>query len=117
MLETARRVENHAQRTRPGHVPRRQLRIVGGDRPGADDDRIAECAQTVHVEEVFPPGYELLVAAMGRDEAIQALSQMTDGDWPRASGAAYREIQIDQGQPWIVVRQAGGPTRARAPSQ
>ena len=74
-------------------------------------------AQTVHVEEVFAPGHELRVAAMGRDEAIQALSEMTDGDWPHARGAAYREIQIDQRQPRIVFSQPAQSTPSRAPSQ
>ena len=62
-------------------MARRELRVVGGHRAGADDDRVAQRAQAVQVHDVLVAGDELRVAGMGGDEAVEALSR-----WPTVIG-------------------------------
>ena len=91
-----RRIEDDAQRVRAGHVARRQLRIVGRDRAGADDHGVAQRAHAVQVQDVLLAGDELRVAGVGGDEAVEALAEMADGDRPCRRGAGDRQVEIDE---------------------
>ena len=81
--EPPRRIEDDAQRARPAHVPRRELRIVGRDRAGADDDRVAQRAHAVQVQDVLLAGDVLRFAGVRGDEAVEALAEVADRDRPR----------------------------------
>ena len=79
------------------HVTRRELRIVcrHGARP--HDDGVAEGAHAVHVTQILATGDELRLTGVRRDEAIEAFTEMPDGDRPRFRRIADRQIQIDEG--------------------
>ncbi len=96
LFEPARRIEDDAQRARAGDVTGRELRVVGGDRAGADDHGITQRTHAVHVQEILGTGDVLRLAGVGRDEPVEALAEMADRDRPGAGGAADRQIQIDR---------------------
>ena len=102
LLEPARRIEDDAQRARAGDVTGRQLRVVGCDRAGADDDRVAQRTHAVHVQEVLGAGDVLRFAGVGRDEAVEALPEMADRDraarWSRCR-SADTDQRADGGRP------------------
>ena len=102
-----RRIENHPQRVGTRHMPRRQLRIVGRHGSGADDHRVAERAQPVQVHDVLVAGDELRVAGLRRDETVEALPEMADGDRARRRGAADRQVEVED----MSARIAGGQSR------
>ena len=117
LAEPAHRIEHDAQRARPGDVARRQLRIVRGDRAGADDDRVAQRAHPVQVQDVFLAGDELRIAGVRGDEAVQALAEVADRDRAGRRGAADRQIQVDQRRALVVRRQEQLPAGLRAPGE
>ena len=47
------RIQNDPQRTRTGHVARRELGIIGRDRARSDDHRLRERAHAVQMQDVF----------------------------------------------------------------
>ena len=65
IVEPPGRIENDAQRTRTGHMARRELRIVGRDRPRADDHRLRERAHAVQMQDVFLARHVLRFARRG----------------------------------------------------
>ena len=60
--ETPGRIEDDAQRVGAGNVTRGELRVVGRHRARADDDRVAERAHAVEVQDVLVAGDELRIA-------------------------------------------------------
>ena len=107
------RVEDHAQRVGTGDQARGELRIVGRDGSGADDDGVAQRAQAMQVEDVFLAGDPARFTGVGRDEAVEALAQVADGDRPAPGGAADGEIEIDERMARIVRRPGPVPIRRR----
>jgi hypothetical protein len=91
------------------------LRVIGRDGARADDHRIGQRAHPVQVQDVFVTSYELRLARMRRDEAVEALAQMTDRDRLDRGPAAKRQIQIHERVAGIVGRQERRPARAGMP--
>ncbi len=112
ILEPPHRIEHDAQRARPGHEPRRQLRVVGRDGSRADDDRVAQRAHAVQVQDVLSAGHILRFARVRRDEAVEALSEMPDRDRRRVADG---EIEIEQRMAWVVGRHGRRPSLVAAP--
>jgi hypothetical protein len=71
----------------------------------------------VKVADVLLTGDVLRLAGVGGDEAVEALSEMANGDRARISGAADRQVQIDQWASRIVAGDHDRPPRARLPAE
>ena len=98
-------------------MTRRQLRIIRGDRSGADDDRVRQRAHAMQVQDVFLSGDELRVAGVRGDETVEALAEMADRDRVLLRGAADRQIQVDQRVRGIVRRQEQFPAALGLPGK
>ena len=114
-VQAACRIEDDPQRAWSGDEARGELRVVGGHRAGADDDRIAQGAQPMQVDDVVAPGDELRIAAVRGDEAIEALTEMPDREGPRQRRPAQRQVQIEDDVSRIARGHQRLPSRARAP--
>ena len=96
-------------------MARGQLRIVGRNRAGADDDRVAERAHAVKVQDVLFAGHVLRLAGVRGDESVEALAEMADRDRVGVGRAADRQVEIDQRAPRIVGRQQQLEAGVRTP--
>jgi hypothetical protein len=110
-------IEDDAQRIRTRDETRGQLWIVGGHRARSDDHGVAERAQTMEMQDVFLAGDPARFACMRRDEPVEALTEVANGDGPGLSRAANRQIEIDHRVARIVSRQEGLPARAGTPRE
>jgi hypothetical protein len=104
-------IDDHADRRRSRHRTRRQLRIIGSDRLGADDHGIHQCPQPVQVLPVFDTRDVICVTGPRGDEAVDALSQLGNDD--RRSGSDQRPVPIEQQR----VRSGSGAVWHPAPQQ
>lgn len=95
------RVEDHPHRVRAGAGADRQPRVVGDGGPGADDHRVGERPKPVQVFAVLGAGDVVGIALAGRDEPVQALAELGEGE----AGAGQAERQIALGE---EVRPGGG---------
>jgi hypothetical protein len=73
-------------------MTRGELRIVGSDGARTHDNCIAECAHTMQVHDVVAAGHRLRVAGSSRDKSIEALAEMTNGQWTCRRAAADRQV-------------------------
>lgn len=105
------RVEDHPYRMGPGTGPDGEPGVVGDGRSGADDDGVGECAQAVEMTAVLRAGDIVGVAGAGRDEPVEALAELGEGE--ARSGEAERQIAVGEflgaggGVP-VPVRASGG---------
>src|SRR5262245_12565565 len=98
-------IEHDAKRARSGHMTRRELRIIGGYRSGADHDGVRQGAHPVQVDDIFLSGDELRIAGVRGDETIDALTKMTDRDWMLLQGAADGKLEVQTRGPLVLWRQ------------
>ena len=117
LTKAPRGIEDDAQRVRPFHEPRRQLRVVGGNRAGADDDGVAERTQPVHMAHVLLAGHPARLSRVRGDEPVEALAEMTDRQRARRRRAADWQVQIDQRPAGIVGGDHRLPSTARLPDE
>ena len=100
------RVEDDAERIRPRHVARGEQWIVGRHGPGANEHRVAQGAQPVHVHDVVVAGDGLRIARGGCDEPVEALAEMAHRQRTGGRGAADRKVQAQHLRTGIVWRKA-----------
>lgn len=88
------RIEDDAHRVRSRAGAHRQLGIVrdGGARP--DDHRVGQGAKTVQMAAVLLAGDIVGVTGPGRDETVQALSELREGE--ARTGQAHRQIAVGE---------------------
>ena len=103
-------IEDHSQRTRSGHVARRQQRIVGRHSTGANDHGVGQRPHTVQMEQVLATSHELRLAVLHRNEPVETLAEMADRHRAGSSRAADRQVQVEE----CVTRIVGGNTRLPA---
>lgn len=95
------RVEDDAHRVGAGTGAHRQPGIVRDGGTGTDDHRVGERAQPVQMLAVLGSRDVVGVALPGRDEAVQALAQLGEGE--AGAGQAQRQIAVGED-----VRLGGG---------
>jgi hypothetical protein len=61
-------------------------RIVDRHGTRTDQDGVAQRAHAMHVHHVLGAGHPARLAFVGGDEAVEALTQMADGDRPSDRG-------------------------------
>ena len=96
-------------------MARGQLRIVGRNGAGADHDRVAQRAHPVEVQDVFLAGHVLRLAGVGRDEPVEALTEMADGHRPRHVALQIGRYKSMQRMARVGGRQHGFPACAWTP--
>ncbi|GAB2820215.1 hypothetical protein GCM10027176_25730 [Actinoallomurus bryophytorum] len=74
--DAAAMVQQHTHRVGARAGAYGQPRVVGDGGPGADDDRVGECAEPVQVKTVLLARDVDRVAGTGRDEAVHALAEL-----------------------------------------
>ena len=105
-VEPPGRIDDHAQGIWPVDQTGRQLRIVGSHGSRADDNGVAQGPQAMQMHDVFLPGDVARLAGKSRDEAVEALAEMADGDRVLGRGAADRKVEVENGGSRIVRRQS-----------
>ena len=100
------RIEHDSQRICSGHVTGGEQRIVGSHGPGADEHRVAQGAQPVHVDDVVAAGDGLRIARWRRNESVEALAEVAHRQRTGGRRAADRKVQTQQLRSGIVGCQA-----------
>ena len=108
-------IDHDPQWIRALDLPGGELRIVSGHRARADDHRVTQRAQSMHVPQVLGAGHELRVAGGRGDEAVDALAQVPHRDRTRGRGTADRQIQVDERMTGIGGGHHKHPAMARLP--
>src|SRR4029453_2434842 len=94
-------IEDDAQRIGPRHQAGCQLRGVHGNGPCADHHRIAQRTKTMEMKDVLLAGHPAGLTGVRRNESVETLPEMTDGNRFGDRRTANRQIEVDQGVPWI----------------
>lgn len=102
------RIEDDANRVAARAGTDRQLGIVRDGGAGADDHRVAEGTQAVQMVAVLRARDEVGVSGTARDESVQTLSQLRDGD----ARTAQTERQVAVGEDVRRGRGASPPASA-----
>ncbi|MFO1425878.1 MAG: hypothetical protein U1F11_02670 [Steroidobacteraceae bacterium] len=90
--EPALRIEHDAQRVRPLDLAGRESWIVGGHRAGADQHRIEQRPHAMQVHDVLAAGHVAGIAAVGGDEAVEALAHVADHERQLARGRREQRL-------------------------
>jgi hypothetical protein len=90
------RVKDDANRVVAGHQSGGQPRIIRSDRLRAYHDTVAKGAHAVQMNNVLRPGDIVRVARSRSDAAVEALTQMADGEAFTTVEAAKGQIEIEQ---------------------
>jgi hypothetical protein len=92
IAETALGVDDHAHCVVAFGEPRRELWVVVRDGLGTDEYRIAQRAHAMQVAQIRGTGHIIRIARFGCDVAVEALSEVPDGQ--RRAGAHGAKGQI-----------------------
>ena len=90
------RVEDDAHRVGAVHRTHGQLRIIGDDGLGPDEDGSHVCADPVQMGPIGGPGDEAGIAGAGRDEPVLTLCELSDDLFVR--GQSCVDVRVDSGQ-------------------
>jgi hypothetical protein len=116
-VEPARRVEHDAERVGSFDVAGRELRVVRRHGARANDHGVRQRTEAVQVDDVLVPGDELGIPTLRRDEAVEALAEVADGDRPRLRGVAEGQIQLEDEPARVAGVGHGLPACRRAPRE
>ena len=101
-------IQHNPDGTRARNKSRRQLRIIGGDGSGADDNGLVQRAQPVQMPNILLIVDEFRVPARRCDIAIDTLPEVSEDLRPGCVGLALRQVQIDEGSRCSDPRPADG---------
>ena len=87
-------VEDHPNRAGPGNGPHRELTVVGDDSAHTDHDGINQSPQAMQVGPVGGARYVAGVAGAGRNETVEALSEL--GEHEAGTGGNERAVALDE---------------------
>ena len=87
-------VEDHPNRARPGNGPHGELTVVGDDSAHPDHHGIHQGPQAMQVGPVGGAGHEAGIAGAGRNEAVEALSEL--GEHQAGAGGHERAVALDE---------------------
>lgn len=88
------RIEDDTHRVVPGAGTHGQLRVVRDGGAGPDDHRVGERTQAVQMTAVLLPGDVVGVAGTRRDETVQALAELGEGQV--RTGQAHRQVAVGE---------------------
>ena len=74
------RIDDYPERIVSDTMPDRQLRVVGPHGAGTDKDRVGERPHAMAMQEVGLAGDPAGFAVLGRNSAVEALPDMSDGE-------------------------------------
>src|SRR6266576_5752283 len=102
------RVDDDPVRVVSGAPPDRQLRIVGPYGSGTDEDCVGERPHAMAMQEVGLAGNPAGVAVLGRNSAVEALPDMSDGE-PAGVRNAIGKIEVELNRDIIRQRRRCTP--------
>jgi len=88
------RIDDDPERVVSGATPDRQLRVVGPHGAGTDEDSVGERPHAMAMQEVGLAGDPAGFAVVGRNSAVEALPDMSDGK-PAGVRNAIRKIKVE----------------------
>ena len=88
------RIDDDPERVVSGATPDRQLRVVGPHGAGTDEDSVGERPHAMAMQEVGLAGDPAGFAVLGRNSAVEALPDMSDGK-PAGMRNAIGKIKVE----------------------